>query len=241
MPEFKTNVVTGSALLALSENVRGWQKRDCYRQLNAYLYNAGCDRLPSLWPPANGPPLLRQAVLDMTPEDAAKTAYIKATKRDTIADLNREMEQLRSLGFRYVLLDEVTPMRNFIDSAALLSDIYAAQGMKIVLSGTDSLGFWFALRQELYDRAKMIHTTSIPYREHSRLLGIDQIDEYIRYGGTLRAGENAGTARAPLSGMMSPPDGISTLPSARTSSIRWPAARMAGTSGICVRCMRPGS
>ena len=56
MPEFKTNVVTGSALLALSENVRGWQKRDCYRQLNAYLYNAGCDRLPSLWPPANGPP-----------------------------------------------------------------------------------------------------------------------------------------------------------------------------------------
>ena len=71
MSAFKTNVVTGSALLALSENVRGWQKRDCYRQLNAYLYNAGCDRLPSLWPPANGPPLLRQAVLDMTPEDAA--------------------------------------------------------------------------------------------------------------------------------------------------------------------------
>lgn len=130
----------------------------------------------------------------MTPEDAAKTAYIKATKRDTIADLNREMEQLRSLGFRYVLLDEVTPMRNFIDSAALLSDIYAAQGMKIVLSGTDSLGFWFALRQELYDRAKMIHTTFIPYREHSRLLGINQIDEYIRHGGTLRAGENAGDA-----------------------------------------------
>lgn len=77
-----------------------------------------------------------------------------------------------------MLLDKVTLMRDFIDSAALLS-------------GTDSLGFWFALRQELYDRAKMIHTTFIPYREHSRLLGIDQIDEYIRYGGTLRAGELA--------------------------------------------------
>lgn len=37
----------------------------------------------------------------------------------------------------------------------------------------------------------MIHTTFIPYREHSRLLGINQIDEYIRYGGTLRAGELA--------------------------------------------------
>ena len=193
MSAFKTNVVTGSALLALSENVRGWQKRDCYRQLNAYLYNAECDRVCLLFGlrRTGKTTLLRQAVLDMTPEDAARTAYIKATKQDTIANLNRDMEQLRSLGFRYVLLDEVTLMRDFIDSAALLSDIYAAQGMKIVLSGTDSLGFWFALHQELYDRAKMIHTTFIPYREHSRLLGIDQIDEYIRYGGTLRAGELA--------------------------------------------------
>ena len=191
MPEFKTNVVTGPALLSLSENVRGWQKRDCYRQLNAYLHNAECDRGCLLFGlrRTGKTTLLRQAVLDMTPEETAKTAYIKATKQDTIADLNRDMEQLRSLGFRYVLLDEVTLMRDFIDSAALLSDIYAAQGMKIVLSGTDSLGFWFALRQELYDRAKMIHTTFIPYREHSRLLGISQIDEYIRYGGTLRAGE----------------------------------------------------
>ncbi|MCD7712860.1 MAG: ATP-binding protein, partial [Firmicutes bacterium] len=66
---------------------------------------------------------------------------------------------------------------------------YASMGMKIVLSGTDSLGVWFTLHQELYDRAISIHTTFIPFREHSRLLGIDSIDEYIRYGGTLRAGE----------------------------------------------------
>ena len=192
-PSFKTNVVTGPALLALSENIRSWQKRDCYRQLDRYLRSAECDRVCLLFGlrRTGKTTMLRQAVLDMIPEDAAKTAYIKAAKQNTIADLNQDMEQLRILGFRYILLDEVTLMRDFIDSAALLSDIYAAQGMKIVLSGTDSLGFWFALHQELYDRAKMIHTTFIPYREHSRLLRIDQIDEYIRYGGTLRAGELA--------------------------------------------------
>lgn len=192
-PSFHTNVVTGPALLALSENVRGWQKRDCYRQLDAYLHDPGCDRVCLLFGlrRTGKTTLLRQAVLDMSPEDAARTAYIKATTVDTMAALNRDMEQLRALGFRYVLLDEVTLIRDFIDSAALLSDIYAAQGMKIVLSGTDSLGFWFALHQELYDRAKAIHTTFIPYREHSRLLGIHGIDEYIRYGGTLRAGELA--------------------------------------------------
>lgn len=107
----------------------------------------------------------------------------------TMAALNRDLKKLYAAGYRYVFIDEVTLINDFIDSAALLSDIYAAQGMKIVLSGTDSLGFWFAQHQELYDRAEIIHTTFIPYREHSRLLGIDSIDEYIRYGGTLRAGE----------------------------------------------------
>ena len=106
-----------------------------------------------------------------------------------MAAMNRDLGKLLDLGYEYVFIDEVTLMHDFIDSAALFSDIYAAQGMKIVLSGTDSLGFWFALHQELYDRAVTIHTTFIPFREHSRLLGIDSIDEYIRYGGTLRAGE----------------------------------------------------
>ncbi|MCI8741009.1 MAG: AAA family ATPase [Oscillibacter sp.] len=188
---FETNVITGADLLALSENVRGWEKRDCYQQLDAYLHSRQSDRVCLLFGlrRTGKTTMLRQVVLDMDPEDAAKTAYIKATVLDTMAALNRDMKRLRAAGFKYVLLDEVTLIPEFIDSAALFSDIYAAQGMKIVLSGTDSLGFWFALHQELYDRAKAIHTTFISYREHSRLLGIDSIDDYIRYGGTLRAGE----------------------------------------------------
>ena len=188
---FETNVIIGADLLALSENVRGWEKRDCYQQLDTYLHTRQNDRVCLLFGlrRTGKTTMLRQVVLDMDPEDAAKTAYIKATVLDTMAALNRDMKRLRAAGFRYVLLDEVTLIPEFIDSAALFSDIYAAQGMKIVLSGTDSLGFWFALHQELYDRAKAIHTTFIPYREHSRLLGIDSIDDYIRYGGPLRAGE----------------------------------------------------
>ena len=108
-----------------------------------------------------------------------------------MAMMNRDLKKLFNAGFRYVFIDEVTLMEDFIDSAALFSDVFATMGMKIVLSGTDSLGFWLAMDEELYDRAKSIHTTFIPYREYSRLLGIDSIDEYIRYGGTLRAGELA--------------------------------------------------
>ena len=46
-------------------------------------------------------------------------------------------------GYKYVFIDEVTLIEDFIEGAALFSDIFAACGMKIVLSGTDSLGFFF--------------------------------------------------------------------------------------------------
>lgn len=189
--EFETSVVIGERLLAMTKGVRNWQERDCFEKLQAYLNSDSTDRVCLIFGlrRTGKTTMLRQAVLKMTPSQAARTAYVKAKGTDTMAAMNRDLEKLQERGFENVFIDEVTLMPDFIDSAALFSDIYAAQGMKIVLSGTDSLGFWFALHQELYDRAVTIHTTFIPYREHSRLLGIDSIDEYIRYGGTLRAGE----------------------------------------------------
>lgn len=189
--DFETSVIIGERLLALTKGVKNWGKRDCFRQLQAYLNSEETDRVCLVFGlrRTGKTTMLRQAVLGMTPSQSAKSAYIKAKGSDTMAAMNRDLGKLLDLGYEYVFIDEVTLMPDFIDSAALFSDIYAAQGMKIVLSGTDSLGFWFALHQELYDRAVTIHTTFIPFREHSRLLGIDSIDEYIRYGGTLRAGE----------------------------------------------------
>lgn len=70
-------------------------------------------------------------------------------------------------------------MEDFIDSAALFSDVFATMGMKIVLSGTDSLGFWLAMDEELYDRAKSIHTTFIPYREYITTAHIIEIKQYL--------------------------------------------------------------
>jgi len=60
--------------------------------------------------------------------------------------------------------------------------------MKIVLSGTDSLGFVFTESEQLYDRCIMLHTTFISYREFENVLGIKGIDEFIRYGGTMSMG-----------------------------------------------------
>ena len=188
---FRTVVVFGENLASTIESVKKWRKRTCYNSLIKYLDAPVADRVCLVYGlrRTGKTTMLRQAIADLSEEKFAKCAYIKARTSDTMADINHDLKALSALGYKYIFIDEVTLMQDFVDSAALFSDVFAAQGMKIVLSGTDSLGFWFAANEELYDRAIMIHTTWISFKEHSYLLGINDIDEYIRYGGTLRVGE----------------------------------------------------
>ncbi len=193
--KFRTNVVIGEALEGLTGGLAEDKRRLCHGKLKGYLEgrigNDGRVCLITGLRRTGKTTMIRQAIRDLTPEQAAQAAYIKVTAADNMEKLTRDLDILYDMGYRYVFIDEVTLMNDFIDDAALLSDVHAAQGMRVVLTGTDSLAFCLALRQELYDRAVTVSTTFIPFREHKRLLGIDDVDEYIRYGGTLRAGEPA--------------------------------------------------
>ncbi len=188
---YETKIKTGAALAEMVSEVKGLEKRDIFYRIPQYLHGTVRTRVCILYGlrRTGKTTLLLQAIGDMSEEDFAKTAYVKLRPTDEMDMAGRDLDKLWKAGYRYVFMDEVTLMKDFIDSAALFSDIYTMMGMKIVLSGTDSLGFWFARDNELYDRERTFHTTFIPYREYSRLLGIDSIDEYIRYGGTLRMGE----------------------------------------------------
>lgn len=188
---FIMNAITGSGLLEMAETAKDFKKRDCYEKISSYLYGKPADKVCLVYGlrRTGKTTLLKQLILDMKEEDQKQTIYIKARVGETIADLNKDIKLARENGIKFFLIDEITLLEDFIDNAALLSDVYAVQGLKFVLSGTDSLGFYFAESEELYDRAVTVHTTFIPYNEHARLLGIKSIDEYIRYGGTLKAGE----------------------------------------------------
>lgn len=87
---------------------------------------------------------------------------------------------------RYIFIEEAVKATDFIDTASVLADCYAAEGKKIILTGTESLGFFIARQDELFDRVHFIHTSYIPFREQHELFGTDIMD-YIRYGGTLPA------------------------------------------------------
>ena len=192
-PEFKTNAVYGDALMKIALTAEKYDKRDCYSKVHDFLYTPASDKVCLIFGlrRTGKTTILKQLVLDMNETERKKALYIKATSENTLDQLNADLKLANKLGYTFIFIDEITLIERFIDNAALLSDVYAVQGMKIVLSGTDSLGFWFAQNEELYDRALTVHTTYVPFSEHARLLKIKNIDEYIRYGGTLKAGELA--------------------------------------------------
>lgn len=187
---FTTNVRTGETLRSLAKSVRGYRRRECFQQLYDYVYGDPQDKVFILYGlrRTGKTTMIRQIFAEMRDTELVKAAFIQITAKDTLADVNRDLKILEAHGFRYVFLDEVTLMEDFIEGAALFSDVFAACGMKIVLSGTDSLGFLFTEDEQLYDRCVLLHTTFIPYREFETVLGIHGIDEYIRYGGTMSLG-----------------------------------------------------
>ena len=187
---FATTVRTGAALRAFSAPIRNYKKRACFQQLHNYIYGSVQDRVFILYGlrRTGKTTMIRQIFAEMSDAELAKSAFIQTTTKNTLAEVNRDLQYLQTQGFQYVFLDEVTQMEDFIEGAALFSDVYATCGMKIVLSGTDSLGFLFTKDEQLYDRCILLHTTFIPYREFESVLGIQGIDEYIRYGGTMSLG-----------------------------------------------------
>lgn len=185
MPEFYTNVVTGTGLQALANSVAKYGKRDCFSTLQKFVAGSYDGKICILYGlRRTGKTTLLFQMLSELPIE--KTAYIKVQTIDDMSRLTKDLKVLFELGYRYVFIDEITLLSDFIDTAAVLSDVFSMMGMKIVVSGTDSLGFAMANRDELYDRSVTIHTSFIPFREYARLLNIRSVDSYIEYGGTLK-------------------------------------------------------
>ena len=188
--KFQTNVIVGERLRSFFGSVAGYKKRACFSALQDYLYGDVRDKVFILYGlrRTGKTTLIRQSLAEMTVADLAKSAFIQIGAGNSLSQVNADLKLLSDNGFKYVFIDEVTLIEDFIEGAALFSDVFAACGMKIVLSGTDSLGFLFSEDEQLYDRCILLHTTFIPYKEFEEVLGVKGIDEYIRYGGTMSLG-----------------------------------------------------
>ncbi|MEE3411235.1 MAG: AAA family ATPase [Treponema sp.] len=191
--QFATDVRIGESLDNFAASTSAYKKRDIFTILNDYIQGDSHDKVFILYGlrRTGKTTMIRQTIYGMSAAQRKKTVFMQINANNSLADVNNDLKKLEKAGYKYVFIDEVTLMEDFIEGAALFSDVYASSGMKIVLSGTDSLGFVFSEDEQLYDRCVLLHTTFIPFREFATVLGINDLDEYIRYGGTMsKSGQN---------------------------------------------------
>lgn len=122
---FATNIRTGEALRTFSASVRRYRKRECFRQLHDYIYGEPQDKVFILYGlrRTGKTTMVRQIFVEMSDAELSKAAFIQITARDTLADVNRDPKSVEMQGSCYVFLDEVTLMEDFIEGAALFSDV----------------------------------------------------------------------------------------------------------------------
>ena len=146
--------------------------------------------------------MMMQEILRLNDFDRTLFVSIDEEKEDSIQDLRDALAEHPDM--RYYVLDEVTYLRDFIAGAAFLANKYSAAGHKVLMTGTNSLGFALAKEDSLYGRIFFVPTTYISYEEFHRLVKIPIYNEktqlreyrsaifqdYLKYGGTLTDGHD---------------------------------------------------
>lgn len=126
--------------------------------------------------------LLKQLLSDI---DAYTSfcAFLEMQDSDTMKMLERRIEEEQAKGKTVIFINEITKVSDFINNSASLADCFAKAGARIIISGKDSLSVAFAEDYELYDRVRKVNTTYTSFAEYHTLFPLENIYDYIRYGG----------------------------------------------------------
>lgn len=133
--------------------------------------------------------LLKQLFSDINAYTSS-CAFLEMQDGDTMKMLERKITEEQAKGKTIIFINEITKVSDFINNSASLADCFAKAGARIIISGTDSLSIAFAEDYELYDRVRKVNTTYTSFAEYHTLFPLENINDYIRYGGLFYKNED---------------------------------------------------
>ena len=94
LPHLPPTVRTGEALRSFAASVRGYRRRECFRQLHDFVYGEPQDKVFILYGlrRTGKTTMIRQIFAEMSDTELAKAAFIQITAKDTLADVNRDLK-----------------------------------------------------------------------------------------------------------------------------------------------------
>ena len=185
------------------ENLPFFKERDAVKDIKDFIESDDCLKgrvliLYGIW--RTGKTTMMEQVLHSY-SGKENYVFIEAEDGDTMRDIKERLLLEEENGVSIVFFDEITKVSNFQSNSSVIPDVFAKDGMRIVLTGTDSLGFQMAANTELFGRIRRISTTHIPFTEHCRVFDTNDIDDYIEYGGLMCRGKEDGSVNDYISAL----------------------------------------
>lgn len=184
------NWITGNQLEHIANKEKTYSKRYVFNQLEKFL-NSNSSTICAIYGlrRTGKSVLMRQVINSLINNgiNASKIAYVTFNK-DTVYTDKDLIHAIRTLSktVDYFFIDEISYVKFDIDnnSLNLLSDEFAIQGKKIVITGTFSYTIKLLSDDTLLDRIDRIDTTYMSFKEAHEIFGMN-IEEFIMYGGVL--------------------------------------------------------
>lgn len=171
-------------------NVQYTKKRKAYVEVEEYVKSNKRDtKICAIYGiRRTGKSTLMEQIAQNLSDEQKKQAWFITCNNDTdFYDVVAFITKMLEKGDKYFFIDEITSAKNFQNIGQVLSDVFVKMDdAKIVVTGKDSLGLSLVHRGMMYDRIKFIPTTYTSFSEYSTLTGVNNIDDYIKLGSTLK-------------------------------------------------------
>ena len=138
---FITNILKDEDLISFANPVKSYKKRECFFKVHDYIYGDFNDKVLILYGlrRTGKTTIIRQIISEMTHKDLSSSAFLQVTSKNTLADVNHDLKILKRQGIKYVFLDEVTLMDDFIEGCKVMGFPHKPVCLKIV-NGSGSRG-----------------------------------------------------------------------------------------------------
>ena len=128
-----------------------------------------------------------QATIDFLSD---KIYFISPTSREDSLSKAQVLDDIRQENYDLIFIDEYSWLKNFSDGEDRLAGYLAGkakEGVKVIITGTDSTKIHGLLNTEFIHRAIQLNTTYFSYDEYCRLYELDKNDssmkKYLTKGG----------------------------------------------------------
>lgn len=185
--KFQSNVFIGEKLEREVEISRNFKDRYFVKDIIEYLNSDSLKVLGIYGLRRTGKTTaMFKAIEKLLDEGKNNVAYIVCNSRLRMKNLIEDIESLVNRGYKYIFVDEITYIRDFITDCSVLANYYTMSGIRLVITGTNSFGLLLASNEELFDRITNLDVTYIPYKEYKYLFGEKTtIKDYMNSGGLL--------------------------------------------------------